>query len=124
MTDITFKIGNTSYADYVRTGSGNIQISKKPVYGARYTDLAGVDHYTFLRWRTVLKVNLRALKPTEADALLTALASQPVSITYRQFGANTDTTEDMVVSDITLSDAVKCSDGHWTEQPSITFTQV
>lgn len=124
MTDLTFTINSTSFAGYVRSGSGNIQTTQKPVYGSKYTDLNGTDHYILLRWRTVLKVNLRALSPTEVSTLLSSLASQPVGVTFRQFGASSDTTMDMVVTDINLSDAIGKTEGHWVEQPSITLTQV
>lgn len=124
MTDLIFKIGSVSYSSYVRSGSDNYQTTRKAIFGAKYTDLDGVDHMTLLRYRDVLKVNLKAMSPTNAAAIMASLAAQPVSVTFFCFQTMTTTTESMTVSDSTLSDALKRSDGHWVQQSSITFTQV
>lgn len=124
MTDLVFTIGSTDFKSYIRSGSDNYQTTRKPIFGAKYTDLDGVDHMTLLRYRDVLKVNLKAMSPTNAAAIMASLAAQPVSVTFFCFQTMTTTTESMTVSDSTLSDALKRSDGHWVQQSSITFTQV
>ena len=124
MTDLVFTIGSSDYSSYVRSGSDNYQTTRKAIFGAQYTDLDGVDHMTLLRYRDVLKINLKAMSPTDAAAIMTSLASQPVSVTFFCLQTMTTTTESMTVSDSTLSDALKRSNGHWVQQSSITFTQV
>jgi len=124
MTDLTFTINGNSYKNLVRTGSDNLQTTRKPVYGSKYTDLNKVDHYILSRYRGVLKVNLRAMSPQEARTLEAEWDDQPVTVTYYCFQTGTDVTQEMTVSDTTLSDAIKRSDGHWVQQSSVTFTEV
>ena len=124
MTDLFFTINSHDFKNLVRTGSDNYQTTRKTVYGAKYTDLDGVDHYIVQRYRDTLKINFRALDPLTVSSLMSEIQSQPMSIKFHSFQTGTDLTETMVVSETTLSDAIERSDGHWVGQFSITFTQV
>lgn len=122
--DLALTINSHDYKGLVRSGSDNYQTTRKAIYGAKYTDLDGVDHVTLLRYRGGLKVNLMAMSPTTAASLLADLESQPITVTYFCLQTNTTTTEEMTLESTTLSDALKRSDGHWVQQTSLTFSQL
>ena len=117
----TFQINGVEYAEYMsKTGYETEQV---PVYASKITTLDGIDHYTKIRAKSVLKILTMPLTRSKAIALYDALSGMTdLTITYYNNQLGT-VTQSMRIESIPLETAIYTTDMEIIGSVALTFTQ-